>query len=105
MPPCFWAKAVSPIENASNTEPAAASTRRSSVIFSLLFKRAGSASPLLLLAGPFIGPYCRVTASGSYHIWNRRTMIKERSGEPRLCYRPLAEPDVLTPVAVEDAGP
>jgi hypothetical protein len=31
-------------------------------------------------------------------------MIKERSGQPRLCYRLLVEPDVLTPVAVEDAG-
>src|SRR5215469_12075163 len=57
----------------------------------------GLGKPAAASAGPFIGLCCRITALGSYHVWNRRTMIKERSGQPRPCYRLLVEPDVLTP--------
>jgi hypothetical protein len=48
MPPCFWANAALAADNANNSEPAAASTRRSRVIpVYLLFNKAGFERPPL----------------------------------------------------------
>src|SRR5260370_17826739 len=45
MAPCFWADAVGPVDNASNSKPAAASARRSRFISCLLFYNAGFTKP------------------------------------------------------------
>src|SRR5215813_10956810 len=64
----------------------------------------GLGKPAAASGWPVYWALLPITALGSYHVWNRRTMIKERSGQPRPYYRLLAEPDVRTPVAIEDAG-
>src|SRR3984893_4055317 len=77
IPPVFWAKAASAAVSASDSTPAAASTRRSRFISNLLFEDTGL-SPPLHPCWPVYWALAQGTALGGYHSSSEATMILSR---------------------------
>src|ERR1700730_5162402 len=77
IPPVFWAKAASAAVSASDSTPAAASTRRSRFISNLLFEDTGLGPPLHP-CWPVYWALAQGTALGGYHSSSEATMILSR---------------------------
>src|SRR5712671_5978740 len=91
MPPGFWANAVCPMDNASDSAPAAARTRRSRFIPSyLLFNNAGCNRPPMHRRWPVYWALVRRGNAGSYHISSVREYFQKAA--PAALAAPIRAP-------------